>query len=97
MIEILKSVLGFGPKVSYTELLKEGATIIDVRTPEEFEEGHIENSVNIPLNSLRQSLKSLEKNKPIIACCATGMRSGSAKTILKSSGFKKSIQWWRLD
>ena len=87
MIDAIKSLLGFGPKVNYAELVKNGATIVDVRTKTEYAGGHVKGSVNIPLDRLRQSLGSIKKNRPVITCCASGMRSGSAKSILKTSGF----------
>jgi rhodanese-related sulfurtransferase len=88
MLESLKRILGLGPKTNYAQLLKQGATIVDVRTKEEFSGGHINGSKNIPLNSLGQNLKKVgDKNKPVITCCASGMRSASAKNILKSAGF----------
>jgi rhodanese-related sulfurtransferase len=65
----------------------EGAQIIDVRSEEEFKAGHIRNSVNIPLQNLTQNLSKIKKDKPVITCCASGKRSASAKTILKSSDF----------
>ncbi|HWR33606.1 MAG TPA: rhodanese-like domain-containing protein, partial [Chitinophagaceae bacterium] len=68
-------------------LMQQGAQIIDVRTIGEYRSGHIRGSVNIPLDTLQQNLSKLKKDKPIITCCASGMRSGSAKNILKSNGF----------
>ena len=65
-----------------------GATIIDVRSKEEFQGGHLKNSINIPLDKLTHGLKKLDKNKPIITCCASGMRSASARSMLKSNGFE---------
>ncbi|HRB19894.1 MAG TPA: rhodanese-like domain-containing protein, partial [Chitinophagales bacterium] len=44
----MKSLLGFGPKVDYKQLLQEGAVIIDVRTKAEYQSGHIKGSMNIP-------------------------------------------------
>lgn len=67
--------------------MKNGAQIVDVRTPAEFRGGHIEGAQNIPLQALGQHLGKLDKNKPVITCCASGMRSASAKNILKKSGF----------
>jgi phage shock protein E len=87
MIQAIKKLLGMGPKVDYKELLKNGAVIIDVRTKGEYQNGHIKNSVNIPLDSLSSNLSKLKKDKPVITCCASGMRSASAKGILKSNGF----------
>ena len=87
MIQAIKNLFGIGPKVDYKELLKTGAVIIDVRTKGEYQNGHIKNSVNIPLDSLPSNLAKLKKDKAIITCCASGMRSASAKSILKSNGF----------
>jgi phage shock protein E len=87
MINSLKQLLGLGPKVDYKDLIRQGAQIIDVRTKGEYQGGHIRNSVNIPLNNLQNSLSKISKDKPVITCCASGMRSASAKSILKSAGF----------
>lgn len=88
MIELLKSLFGFGPKVNYAELVKSGAVILDVRSKGEYSGGHIKGSVNIPVDSLSNNISWFtDKNKPIITCCASGMRSGMAKNILKSKGY----------
>lgn len=87
MIKILKSIFGAKPKVDYRELIKTGAQIIDVRTKQEYQSGHIKGSVNIPLNNLGSQLAKIKKDKPVITCCASGMRSASARSILKSKGF----------
>ncbi|MDZ4758546.1 MAG: rhodanese-like domain-containing protein [Bacteroidota bacterium] len=87
MIQLLKNLFGFGPKMDYKELMQNGAQIIDVRTKGEFQSGHISGSVNIPLQSLQNNFSKLKKDKPVITCCASGMRSASAKGILKSNGF----------
>tara|TARA_R110002072_G_scaffold143704_4_gene289731 strand:- start:1653 stop:1964 length:312 start_codon:yes stop_codon:yes gene_type:complete len=89
MLESIKKILGIGPKVNYQDLLKNGAQIIDVRTKEEFRSGHIKGSKNIPLQSLGGNYSKLNKSKPIITCCASGMRSASAKRMLKSQGFEE--------
>lgn len=88
MIGILKQLFGFGPKVDIAELVKQGAIIVDVRTKGEYSGGHVKGSVNIPLDQLEYNLKKFKtKEQPIITCCASGMRSGSAKGILKSHGY----------
>jgi len=87
LIQFLKSIFGLKPKVDYKELLRNGATIVDVRTKGEYQSGHIKGSMSIPLDSLNSNLSKINKDKPIITCCASGMRSASAKSILKANGF----------
>lgn len=67
----------------------EDAVVLDVRSMAEFKDGHIVNSVNIPLNSLGNSIKQLDKHrgKPVIAVCRTGSRSGAACSMLRKNGF----------
>jgi len=88
MIQLLKNILGMGPKVDFNELIKNGAQIIDVRTKAEYQDGHIKGSLNIPLQSLESNLNKIKKDKPVITCCASGMRSASAKSILQSRGYE---------
>lgn len=88
MISKIKEMLGMGPKVNYAELVKQGAIILDVRSKSEFNGGHIKGSINISVDQLGNNLSKLkDKSKPIITCCASGMRSASAKSILKSNGY----------
>ncbi len=61
--------------------------IVDVRTPQEFESGHYEKSVNIPLDLLPDSIDSLRRYKSIITICRSGNRSETAKKILNNKGF----------
>ncbi len=88
MINTLKKLFGIGPSVNYAELVKQGAIILDVRTKGEYAGGHIKGSMNISVDALNNNLGKLkDKSKPIITCCASGMRSASAKSILKSNGY----------
>jgi phage shock protein E len=88
MINTLKKLFGIGPSINYAELVKNGATILDVRSKSEYAGGHIKGSVNISVDTLRNNLGKLkDKNKPIITCCASGMRSASAKSILTANGY----------
>lgn len=88
MLNTIKNIFGFGPKTDYAQLVKDGAVILDVRSKGEFAGGHIKGSLNISVDQLSSSLDKLkDKNKPIITCCASGMRSASAKSILKSKGY----------
>ena len=70
--------------IDFKKKISEGAIVIDLRTTEEYSRGHIKNSVNIPIDRLDKSLDLLnDKEKTIITCCASGMRSEKAKKILK--------------
>lgn len=78
-----------GPKADFAELVRNGATILDVRSHSEFQGGHIRGSVNIPLPELQNNLSKIKKDKPVITCCASGMRSAAAKNVLKAGGFSE--------
>ncbi|MFM7682283.1 MAG: rhodanese-like domain-containing protein [Bacteroidota bacterium] len=82
--------LGFGDKSSQIAAFKEkNAIIIDVRTYEEFAGGHIQNSKNIPLQIIESKINDIKKiNKPVIACCRSGNRSGMASRILNRNGIE---------
>lgn len=89
MINTIKNMLGFGPKINFKELVKNGAQIIDVRSRSEYASGHVVGSVNIPLSELQSSANKIKKNTPLITCCASGMRSASGKSVLISMGYKE--------
>ena len=91
MIQFLKSLFSSGEKKSISQLLEEGATIVDVRTPAEFKAGHLKQSINIPLDQLKAQLNKVDKDKPVITCCASGMRSASAKRIFKANGYEEVV------
>ena len=80
-------LFGSSEKVDFKQLKQDGALIIDVRTPDEFASGHIQGSINIPLNKISTKVSELKKkNRPIITCCRSGSRSGMAKTTLADAG-----------
>ncbi len=70
-------------------LVGEGAELVDVRTVEEYAQGHIDGAINIPLHELGQRLGELEKDKPIVLYCRSGNRSGSAMKQLQAAGFEE--------
>lgn len=89
-MSFLRKLLGLGPAVDLKALADEGAIILDVRTKGEFQGGHIKHAINIPVDSISSNLSKLKnKDKPIITCCASGMRSGRAKGLLKAKGYEK--------
>lgn len=83
---MIKNIFGFGNPGEIEKFITEGAAILDVRTKAEYSRGHINGSVNIPLDSLNSNLKKVKKMNMIITCCESGMRSSVAKRILKSNG-----------
>ncbi len=86
---MFKTLFGLGgPKVDLGQKIKEGAQIIDVRTPDEFRGGHVKGATNIPLDRLAGQLGKIDKNKPVITCCRSGARSGMAADMLKNAGFE---------
>ncbi len=88
MLALLKQLFGLGPKTDYAQLVKNGALILDVRSGAEFSGGHIKGAINIPVNALSSNLNRLKnKETVIITCCASGMRSASAKSMLKAHGY----------
>jgi len=88
MINSIKALFGIAPAPDFAKKVKEGALILDVRSPAEFENNHIKGALNIPLNTLSKKLNKLKKDKVIITCCASGIRSASAKSILEANGFE---------
>jgi phage shock protein E len=87
MFGMLKNL--FGEKTDFRALMKEGAIIIDVRTPQEYKGGHIKGSQNIPLDRIESQADSIaKKGKPVITVCRSGGRSGMAADILRRKGVK---------
>ena len=62
-------------------------TLIDVRTPDEFNLGAINGAINIPLDDIRHHLNDIPKNKPIVLYCGVGLRGYLASNILRQNGF----------
>lgn len=74
------------------------ATIVDVRTPEEFSSEHIPDAINIPLDQVQQRINEFkELPKPIVAYCRSGNRSGMAVSILKQNGIAEAVNGGGLD
>lgn len=88
MFDAIKNLFS-STSVNYKELVQQGAIILDVRSPSEYSGGHIKGSKNIPVQNLESRLKEIPANKVIITCCASGMRSASARSILLDKGYKE--------
>ena len=89
----------FAEKIKTTNL----AVIIDVRTPDEFSKGHLQNSQNIDIsgNDFDKQIEMLDKAKPVFVYCLSGGRSSSAASEMRAKGFKEvyeldgGIMKWR--
>ncbi|MDM5296810.1 rhodanese-like domain-containing protein [Bacillus pumilus] len=81
--------------------LNNAQQLIDVRSPAEFQTGHMKGFRNIPLSHLREQSHRLQKNKEVYVMCQSGMRSMQAAKILKKQGFthitniKGGMNAWR--
>jgi phage shock protein E len=73
------------------DLLKAGAVVVDVRSRGEFASGARKGSLNIPLHEFARSLKKLDRNKPVVLCCASGARSAQAEQLLRQEGFTQVV------
>jgi phage shock protein E len=69
------------------EKIKAGATVVDVRTPEEYRGGFYPGAVNIPVQALAARMGEIPKEKPVVVYCASGGRSGVAASMLKRAGY----------
>lgn len=65
-------------------------TIVDVRSEMEYMGGHVEGSINIPLNEVPERVEEFKKmSKPLVLCCASGGRSGQATMFLQQNGIEE--------
>jgi rhodanese-related sulfurtransferase len=86
-------------------LMNQGAVLVDVRSQAEFDSGHIIDARHVPQDQLAGSTEALKKykDKVVIACCESGMRSGAAARVLQAQGFTKvvnlkgGLQAWRAE
>lgn len=94
---ILSKLFGGDRKNRVQSLIEEGAIIIDVRNPGEFSSGHYKGSRNIPLQEFGKHVDKIKKeNKPVVVCCASGMRSAQAKSMLEKAGVQvENAGGWR--
>ena len=69
------------------EMVANGAQLVDVRTPQEYAQGAIPGSVNVPLQMIQMAHDQLSKDKPVIVYCVSGTRSAQAQMFLENMGF----------
>lgn len=80
---------GFLPIEDAAVLMDQGALVVDVRTPGEWEEGHCEASRLLPLNELQTRFEELPKDTALLMVCRSGGRSEQATLFLKSMGYER--------
>ncbi len=69
------------------QLVADGATLLDVRTPEEFSERHREGAVNIPVDQIEARMSEISREHPVVVYCRSGARAMSAARILRRAGY----------
>ncbi|MCG9714073.1 rhodanese-like domain-containing protein [Shewanella insulae] len=79
------------PKVAW-EHIQQGAMVVDVRTPEEFAEGHLKNAINIPFENIAEEFtkRNIAKDQSVVLYCRSGRRSGIAQESLVKLGYSNT-------
>lgn len=88
---MLSILTGGKTERSLPKIIEDDAFLADVRTPEEFSEGHIKGSVNIPLDEIEDHLDKFKDQKQIVVFCRSGRRSAEAKKILEKYGITNVV------
>lgn len=91
MFGIFKNMFAQTDNSHLKEAVKNGAFLVDVRTPGEFSSGSVKGAVNIPLDKVHSQLSKFNNKKTIVVFCRSGNRSSQAKSILESNGFQNVI------
>jgi phage shock protein E len=91
MLTIFKNLFASKDAIGLGEALKDGAFLVDVRTPAEFSSGSVKGAVNIPLDTIPNQLSIFKGKKYIVVFCRSGGRSSQAKSILERNGFQNVI------
>lgn len=96
MIELLRNLFGLN-NTQISKAIKDGAFLVDVRTPGEFAGGSVKGATNIPLDKIQSQLSKFKGKKNIVVFCQSGMRSNQAKGILNQNGLENVINGgsWR--
>ncbi len=91
MFEIFKNMFAPADNSQLAKTIREGAFLVDVRTPGEFSSGSVKGAVNIPLDKISSQLPKFRGKKSIVVFCRSGSRSGQAQNILKQNGFQNVV------
>ncbi|MDH5633810.1 MAG: cyclic nucleotide-binding domain-containing protein [Gammaproteobacteria bacterium] len=88
---VKKPLLKHVTREKASQLAKNGAIILDVRTEEEFARGSLRGSINIPLESIRNGIDKLDKTRNYIVCCRSGVQSAVAGFLMSQRGLEVSV------
>lgn len=98
VLDRIKSLFGAGPSdgslrptikaARAVELVTGGATLVDVRESTEWRAGHAPGAVHIPLGQITRGARRLQKGRPVVVVCASGMRSRSGAQQLRDLGYQ---------
>jgi len=69
------------------QLVADGALLLDVRTPGEFADGHVQGALNVPVQVLESRIAELDPARPVVVYCRSGNRSATAARMLRDRGF----------
>lgn len=75
------------PAVDHRALVRDGATLVDVRTDDEFRAGHVQGARNIPVHEIEQRMSEIPKDRKVVVYCRSGGRSASAAAALQRRGY----------
>ncbi|TQV88867.1 rhodanese-like domain-containing protein [Aliikangiella coralliicola] len=96
LLSLQIKIMAHGPKSVTTQMLtnyvnRDDAVVVDIRGQADFNKGHIQGAVNVPLSKIKESAKDLEKYKdrPIIMVCANGIQVSGACQTLQKAGFER--------
>lgn len=83
-----KGLKEYTPAEFKNEISRDGAVVVDVRTEMEFNHGHLESAIHIPLPKLKKDIAKMNRESNYYLVCATGHRSRAAATLMIKNGFK---------
>ncbi|MFO0628496.1 MAG: rhodanese-like domain-containing protein [Polyangiales bacterium] len=75
------------PRVDHRALVRDGASLVDVRTDDEYRGGHVAGATNIPVHTLEARLREIPKDRPVVVYCRSGGRSANAAALLQRHGY----------
>lgn len=91
MLAALAAIFGLGcgePDTEAQRWVEDGAQLVDVRSVGEYTQGHLRDSVNIPVGSIGARIAEIDGTRPVVVYCQSGIRSASAARTLRAAGLE---------